>query len=337
MGKFNNLITLNKDVYIASSSSVVGNRENEGPLGSYFDITLSDDRFGMKTFEQGESEMIRMCSECAVKKLNISIDDVDLIIGGDLQNQCVANSFAFSKVNTSYIGIYGACSSMAEGLGIASILLDTEYFKNIYCSASSHFSTSERQFRFPLEYGLQRTPTSQTTVTGAGGVVLSNSLNGDAKIKSVIFGSITDSGIKDANNMGAAMANAALDTMHKFFVQSGYKEKDFDYILTGDLGIEGANIVRENAHLYSLELKDNYVDCGELIFDPEKQSVVSGGSGCGCSAVVLSSYIMNLFKNKKINDVLFIGTGALLSSGSVLQKLSIPSIAHLVHITKGDI
>lgn len=337
MGKFNSLVTLNNDVFIAASSSVVGKRELEGPLGSYFDITLSDDRFGMKTFEQAESEMIRMCSECTVKKLGMSISDIDLIVGGDLQNQCVANSFAFSKANTSYIGIYGACSSMAEGLGIGSILLDTEHFKNIFCSASSHFSTSERQFRFPLEYGLQRTPTSQTTVTGAGGIIISNSFRGEAKIKSVLFGSITDSGIKDANNMGAAMANAALDTMQRFFVQSEYKEKDFDYILTGDLGIEGAKIVRENAHLYSLELKENYVDCGELIFDPEKQSAISGGSGCGCSAVVLSSYIMSLFKTKKIENVLFIGTGALLSSGSVLQKLSIPSIAHLVHISKGDI
>ena len=337
MGNFNSLITLKNNVYVISAASVVGSREINGPLGSYFDITLSDDRFGMKTYEQAESEMIRMCSECAIKKSSISIGDIDLIIGGDLQNQCVANSFAFSKINTSYIGIYGACSSMAEGLGIGSMLLDSNHFKNLYCSASSHFSTSERQFRFPLEYGLQRTPTSQTTVTGAGGMVLSNINKGNVKIKSVLFGKINDSGIMDANNMGAAMANAALDTLQRYFVQSNWKESDFDYILTGDLGIEGAKIARENAHLYSLELKENYVDCGELIFDPKEQSAISGGSGCGCSAVVMSSYILDLFNTKKIKRVLFVGTGALLSSGSVLQKLSIPSIAHLVEFERGDI
>lgn len=334
MSKFNTLITLNNDVFVASSASVVGKRETEGPLRKYFDITLSDDRFGKTTFEQAESEMIRMCSECALKKSGMSMSDIDIIIGGDLQNQCVAHSFAMKDSNNPYIGIYGACSSMAQGLALGSLLLETNHFKNIYCSASSHFSTSERQFRFPLEYGLQRTPTSQTTVTGAGGFVLSQNNICKTKIVSVMFGIINDSGIKDANNMGAAMANAALDTLHRYFVQSNINEEDFDMILTGDLGIEGSNIVRENAHLYSLKLNKNYHDCGEMIYDANKQSVVSGGSGCGCSAVVLASYVMNLFEHKKIQNVLFVGTGALLSAGSVLQKQSIPGIAHLVHISR---
>lgn len=334
MSKYNNLINLNRDVYIISSGSVVGKREIDGPLGKFFDATLSDDRFGMKTYEQAESEMVRICLDCALKKGGLSLSNIDLIVGGDLQNQCVAHSFAMAESGVSYIGIYGACSSMAQGLGLSAILLDNNSFKNIYCSASSHFSTSERQFRFPLEYGLQRTPTSQTTVTGAGGFVLSTENKGIAKIKSVLFGIINDAGIKDANNMGAAMANAALDTLQRYFVQSEMKEKNFDLILTGDLGIEGGAIARENAHLYSLDLSDNYKDCGELIYNSQEQSVVSGGSGCGCSAVVLAGYIMDLLKNKKVKDVLFVGTGALLSSGSVLQKLSIPGIAHLVHITR---
>ena len=334
MSRYNTLINFKNNIYILSSGSVVGKREIEGPLGKYFDITLSDDRFGMKTYEQAESEMVRMCAECATKKCGVSLSEMDLIIGGDLQNQCVAHSFAMSDSEVPYIGIYGACSSMAQGLGIGSILLDSGHFNSIYCSASSHFSTSERQFRFPLEYGLQRTPTSQTTVTGAGGFVLSRHDGGDVKIKSAMLGIIKDAGIKDANNMGAAMANAALDTLQRYFVQSSMKEESFDLILTGDLGIEGANIARENAHLYSLKLLENYKDCGELIYNSNDQSVISGGSGCGCSAVVIAGYIMNLFKNKKIKDVLFVGTGALLSSGSVLQKLSIPGIAHLVLISR---
>lgn len=337
MSKYKNLILLNSPVNVVSTASVVGKREIEGPLGKYFDLTLSDDRFGMKTYEQAESEMVRLCLECAFKKSGLSVSDMDLIIGGDLQNQCIAHSFAMTHANNPYIGIYGACSSMAQGLALGSVLIDSGHFNNIYCSASSHFSTSERQFRFPLEYGLQRTPTSQTTVTGSGGFIISSSIKSKIQISEVLFGIIVDAGIKDANNMGAAMACAALDTLERYFIQSNMKEHDFDMILTGDLGKEGADIAREHAHLHSLKLNENYLDCGEIIYDINKQSVVSGGSGCGCSAVVVASYIMNLFKNKKIRNVLLVGTGALLSSGSVLQKQTIPGIAHLIHLTRSSI
>ena len=334
MSKFKTLIEYTSPIYVVSSSSVVGSRELEGPLGKYFDITMADDRFGMKTYEQAESEMVKMSYECTLKKSGLSCGDVDLLIGGDLQNQCVAHSFAMSDTNTQYMGIYGACSSMAQGLALSSMLIDGGKFKNILCSASSHFSTSERQFRFPLEYGLQRTPTSQTTVTGAASFILSSEVKSGITVTSSLFGIIKDNGIKDANNMGAAMAGAALDTLQRYFLQSSKKESDFDLILTGDLGIEGASILRENASLYSMTLGGNYKDCGELIFDAKKQSVFSGGSGCGCSAVVLAGYIMKLFEEKQIKDVIFVGTGALLSSGSVLQKMSIPGIAHLVRITR---
>ncbi|MBE6700830.1 MAG: stage V sporulation protein AD [Ruminococcaceae bacterium] len=334
MSKFKTLIRLNTPVNIISSSSVVGNREVEGPLGKFFDITLSDDRFGMKTYEQAESQMVKMSCESTLNKCKYTYGDIDLIIGGDLQNQCVGHSFAVADSNSQYMGIYGACSSMAQGLVLSSLLIDSGHFSNILTSASSHFSTSERQFRFPLEYGLQRTPTSQTTVTGAGSFILSSNIPSDIKVTSALIGIITDRGIKDANNMGAAMACAALDTLQRYFAQSDNKESDFDLILTGDLGIEGASIVRETCHTYSLSLGDNYKDCGELIFDSEKQCVFSGGSGCGCSAVVLASYVMELLKKREIKRVLFVGTGALLSSGSVLQKMSIPGIAHLVEIVR---
>lgn len=331
MNKYKSLVKYKTPIYIASASSVVGPREMEGPLSSYFDITMADDRFGMKTYEQAEIEMVKMAYNCCINKFQKT---PDLIIGGDLQNQCVANSFAMSDSRVPYVGIYGACSSMAQGLALSSALIDGGNFKNILCSASSHFSTSERQFRYPLEYGLQRTPTSQTTVTGASSIILSSEVSSNITITSSLFGIIKDNGIKDANNMGAAMAGAALDTLQRYFAQSENKEKDIDLIATGDLGSEGSDILRENAHIYSLSLGENYIDCGEMIYDTAKQNVASGGSGCGCSAVVLAGYILKKLNDKEIKKVLLIGTGALLSSGSVLQKLSIPGIAHLVEITR---
>ncbi len=337
MSKFKTLIKYKTPINIIASSCVVGSREISGPLSDYFDIAVSDDRFGMKTFEQAESEMVRMSYECSLNKAGLSTDEINLIIGADLQNQCVAHSFAMADNSVPYLGIYGACSSMAEGLALSATMIDSKNFNNILCSASSHFSTSERQFRFPLEYGLQRTPTSQTTVTGAGSFIVSSLLQSDIRITASMFGAINDSGITDANNMGAAMASAAMDTMQRYFAQSEHKEKDFDLIATGDLGNEGASIVRENSFLYNLDLGENYKDCGEMIYDTNKQSVCCGGSGCGCSASVMAGYVMKKMKSGELKRVLFIGTGALLSSGSVLQKLNIPGIAHLVEITRSDI
>ncbi len=334
MSCFDSLIRFNKEINVLSSATVVGEREIEGPLSEYFDITMSDDRFGEETFEKSETQMVKMAIECALKKSRIQYSDLNLVIGGDLQNQCVAHSFAMADKKIQYFGVYGACSTMAQGLLASGILLDSGHFNTILCSSSSHFSTSERQFRFPLEYGLQRTPTSQMTVTGAASFILSTSYTSGVFVRGCVIGRIVDKGIKDANNMGAAMSGAALDTLQRYFAQSELGEKDFDLILTGDLGEEGANIVREKAHLYGLELGENYMDCGELIYDRQKQNVCSGGSGCGCSAVVLGGYIMDRLQKREIKKVLFVGTGALLSSGSVLQKLSIPAIAHAVEIER---
>lgn len=334
MNKLTKSIKLKNKVYIISSASVVGTKEMEGPLSGYFDLSHDDERFGCKTYEQAESEMVRMAYETAVKKSHILPSDIDLSLGGDLQNQCVAQSFGLSSEKNPYIGLYGACSNMAEGLMLGSILIDSEHFDRISCSTSSHFAASERQFRFPLEYGCQRPQTSQNTVTGAATFILSKKDKTGIYISEVMPGIITDMGVKDANNMGAAMACAALDTIERYFAVSELKPCDFDMIITGDLGYEGSSILEEMAEAKGIDITNNLYDCGKMIYDTDKQDVHSGGSGCGCSAVVMSSYIMKLFSEKKISDVLFVGTGALLSSGSVLQKMSIPGIAHLVRISR---
>lgn len=334
MGRYNSLIRNIDKAFIVGTGNAVGPKEVSGPLGTKFDISVTDDRFGAKAYEQAESEMIKMAFNCCLKKSQKNIGDVDLMICGDLQNQCVAHSFAMTEGGIPYFGLYGACSSIAQGLALSAILVNSNNFSNVVCSASSHFSTSERQFRFPLEYGLQRTPTSQNTVTAAACFFISSKEASPVMIRSSLFGIIKDMGIKDAANMGAAMCHAALDTLQRFFVQSNTKESDYDLILTGDLGAEGGKIARECAGLYGLVLGENYVDCGELIYDNKKQGTISGGSGCGCSAAVLSAHILPMLFSSQINKILFVGTGALMSSGSVLQKLPIPGIAHLVEIIR---
>lgn len=336
MNRLSNIIKLENKPRIEATSSVVGKKEMEGPLSEYFDLTHQDERFGAKTYEQAESEMVRMAFELSMKKAGASISDVDLALGGDLQNQCVAQSFGLSQERIPYIGLYGACSNMAEGLMLGGILINSNKFNRISCSTSSHFAASERQFRFPLEYGCQRPQTSQCTVTGAGCFVLTNNQAPKIFLNEVMAGIITDAEIKDANNMGAAMAQAALNTLERYFLYSDMKPSDFSMIITGDLGREGAEILKELAYTTGINLGSNYYDCGCLIYDSDKQDVHSGGSGCGCSAVVMASYIYSKLLSGEIKDVLFIGTGALLSSGSVLQKLSIPGIAHLVRITREE-
>lgn len=332
----NKIVKLLSKPIIEVSSSVVGQKEMEGPLSNYFDSSSQDERFGMETFEQAESEMVRMAFEISLKKSGLKARDIDLILGGDLQNQCIAQSFGLASENIPYIGLYGACSNMAEELLLGGILIDSGHFNRVACSTSSHFAASERQFRFPLEYGCQRPPTSQNTVTGAASIFISKNSNSKIYINECLVGTITDAGVKDANNMGAAMAGAAFNTLNHYFMLSDKKTSDFDLIITGDLGVEGSSILKEMSSANNLVLGDNYTDCGNLIYNIKKQDVHSGGSGCGCSGVVMASYIMELLKNDDIKDILFIGTGALLSPNSVLQKLTIPGIAHLVRITKSE-
>ncbi len=329
MGK--QTVKLKTPVAIISTANIAGKKEGEGPLSQYFDIIMEDASWGEDTWEKAESKMQNDVVSRAISKAELKNDNIDYILAGDLLNQCISSSFALRDLNIPFFGVYGACSTMAETISLGSMLIDGGYAHNIAAVTSSHFCTSERQYRQPLEYGGQRTPTAQRTVTGAGSVILSK--NGDGPyITHITTGKIVDMGIKDANNMGAAMAPAAAETLKAHFEDTKQNPSDYDLILTGDLGLLGKEILIDLMNDYGYDLSDNYDDCGCLIFDPRTQDTHAGGSGCGCGAVTLTGYIMTLMKNRKLNRVLFMATGALLSPTSTLQGESIPSIAHAVVI-----
>ncbi len=322
-----------KNVYIENTSSFVGKKEYEGPLKSRFDAYERDEYFGCKSFEDAESEMVRRNLNLLMGKSNRDFSQIDLILGGDLINQCVATSFAISESNIPFLGLYGACSTIIEALICGSAFVENQYASNAICFASSHFCSAERQYRFPLEYGSVRTPTCQNTVTGTGAFLITNTKQ-KVKIKSAVIGKIVDKGVTDANNMGAAMACAAVNTIKRFFEDEPNKIKDFDIITTGDLGIEGHSIAKEMLSLEGVNLmSDNFTDCGMLIYDSLTQDTHCGGSGCGCIASVLSGHFYKMMLEGSAKNILAIGTGALLNPNSVFQKKSIPAIAHAVHLS----
>lgn len=323
------------NVYINASSATVGKKEYEGPLGHRFDAFEEDEYFGCNSFEEAESEMIRRNLNLLLAKQNLSESDIQLIIGGDLINQCTATSFAINGTNIPYLGLYGACTTAVESIICSSIFIDSRHIENSIGLASSHFCSAERQYRFPLEYGSVRTPTSQNTVTAASAFLLSKNFS-KVKVKKAVIGRIVDKEVKDANNMGAAMACAAVDTISRFFKNSTLKPKDFDLISTGDLGYEGHAIAREMLNLEKIDIGTNFTDCGILIYDKEKQDTHSGGSGCGCVGSVLAGHYMRLFEENAIKNLLVIATGALLNPNSVFQKRSIPAIAHAIHLTSEE-
>jgi len=328
----NNIIKFSKAPSIISSATVVGRHEYEGPLGSLFDLHDSEDTFGMDTWEKSESEMQRLAFNTAMSKIKFRQEDVGVLFAGDLINQCTSSNYGLLDFDIPFFGIYGACSTAAEGLILSSITINSMAYKSAAVVASSHNSSAERQFRFPLEYGCQRTPTSQWTVTGAASFIL-----GDGPgpyITEALPGRSIDKGIKDANNMGAAMAPAAADTILRYFNESNMKPSDFDVIATGDLGFEGWSIVKDITKKQGLNIEGIYTDCGLLIYDREKQDMHAGGSGCGCSATVLSALFLPKLMSGEYHDILWIGTGALMSPQSVQQGQSIPGIAHLLRITK---
>ena len=334
MGRETELIKLNKPVYILASAAVGSSKEKEGPLGSYFDITDKDIKFGKDTFEAGESEMQRLALNTALKKARVHHRELNAVLAGDLLNQCTSSTYGLIEFDVPFIGLYGACSTMAEGLALGSLLIDGGHFNKAAAATASHFCASERQFRFPLEYGGQRTPTSQWTATAAGAAILADAspdIN-CPKISEIMFGRIVDKGITDLNNMGAAMAPAAVDTILKYFRETGADPSDFDMIATGDLGAEGKRITENILLSEGLDIRANYNDCGLLIYDLKKQEVNAGGSGCGCSAGVFCGYLMSKLSSGEFKNILFIGTGALMSPGSVMQGNSIPGIAHLINI-----
>lgn len=326
---------------IIGSAGVAGKKEGEGPLGDDFDMVFEDTTMGQESFELAESAMLHDAIIRALASANVSPKDVDFVMTGDLLDQCTGSCFALKDLEMPFIGMYGACSTMALTLCNSAMLVSAG--ANIcVAGASSHFASSERQFRYPLEYGGQRPPTAQWTVTGAGCAVVQNQKNIDSeklqnavKISAVHIGTITDLGIKDANNMGAAMAPAAARTIADFLHDTQTKPEDYDLILTGDLGLTGSKLLFELLQEDSeIDIETQHKDCGTMIFDLAEQDVNSGGSGCGCSASVVCSHIMKNIKNGTLKKVLFVATGALMSPTSTKQGQSIPGIAHAVLLEK---
>ena len=325
------IIKLKNRVCVSAVSSVCGRKEHDGVFGGRYDEYSEDDTFGQKTFERAEEEMQRRCFAHALKKGGFSPSDIDAVFAGDLMNQCTASSYGLIDYGAQYFGLFGACSTMAEALLLSALCVDGGYFNRCAAIVSSHNCTAERQFRMPIEYGGQRTPTAQWTVTGSGCALIDKTDSG-MYIKEVLPGIPLDRGVSDASNMGAAMAPAAADTLKRYFSQSCKKPDYFDVILSGDLGEEGHGIASELLSYDGYTLGDRYLDCGMLLYKPE-QDVHSGGSGCGCSALGLAVYLSELFLKREIKNALFVGTGALMSPMAVAQGHSIPGIAHLIHFS----
>ena len=320
---------------ITAWASVAGKKESEGPLAHTFDIKCRDPYFGQKTWEQAEKYMQQQALKKLSEKAKISENSFDIVFSGDLLNQCIGSSFTLRNKKIPHLGLYGACSTMAESLLMASMAVGGRFADTVVALTSSHFASSERQYRFPLGYGGQRTPTSQWTVTGSGAALVCRNGSGP-KITACTIGTVTDFGIKDANNMGAAMAPAAYETIRSHFDDFKTGPEDFSLIVTGDLGQLGMESLMELAKRDGLSLGGKLTDCGTMVFDNTKQDVHSGGSGCGCSAITLCGYLLNQISSGKLKKILFCGTGALLSPTSTQQGLPIPGVCHAVCIEGGD-
>lgn len=316
---------------IAGYGNAVGKKEGQGPLASYFDYTGQDDSFSEKSWEKAETAMQKMALNYALEKAGLQPGQLDYIFAGDLLNQCIATSYSLRARNVPFFGLYGACSTMAESMSLGAMLLDGGFGTHIAALTSSHFCSAERQYRNPLEYGGQKPPTAQWTTTGSGAVILSREGKGPY-LTHVTTGKVIDKGITDANNMGAAMAPAAFSTLRAHFRDTGRSPSFYDLIVTGDLGSLGKEIVLDFFAQDGIKLK-NYDDCGVLLFDPQRQDVHAGASGCGCSAVVLTGYLLRQMALGKLKNLLFCGTGALHSPTATMQGESIPGICHAVAIT----
>ena len=317
--------------YILTTATIVGKKEGEGPLAQYFDQILDDEYWGEKSFEKAETKILKETINLALSKCNKSSGDMHYILAGDLLNQCISSSSAIKDSNIPFFGLFGACSTMTESMSLGAMLVDGGFADNLICATSSHFCSAERQFRLPLEQGGQRPPSAQWTVTGSGAAVLSNSGSGP-RITHVTTGKIVEMGIKDANNMGAAMAPAAVDTISAHFSDTGRNADYYDLIVTGDLGEVGMEIASEMLEELGTSITDKYNDCGVMIFDSDKQDTHSGGSGCGCCASVFSGYIYRELLEKRLNRVLLLATGALMSPTSIQQGDAIGGIAHAIAI-----
>ncbi len=324
-------IYFNHPPTILAYASVVGKKEAQGPLSDSFDLSIRDGHFGQPSWEKAETQMQKTALQLALQKCNRKESDLDSIYLGDLLSQCIGSAYSMRDKGIPTLGLYGACSTMAESLLLGSMSVAGGFSRMTAALTSSHFASSERQFRFPLGYGGQRTPTAQWTVTGSGAVILGPQGNGPY-IRSATIGTVVDAGIKVANNMGAAMAPAAFETIRTHLKDMGRSPSFYDMIITGDLGALGLEALRSLLRKEGIEPGEGLQDCGVLIYDRHKQDVHCGGSGCGCSAVVLCGYLLGQLRERKLNRILFCGTGALLSPLSVQQGESIPSVCHSVEI-----
>ncbi|ADU25865.1 stage V sporulation protein AD [Ethanoligenens harbinense] len=325
-------IRLDQPPSVMGYASVVGKKEGEGPLADEFDQIEEDTTFGEKTWEKAESRLQNTTLNKALGKADITPGTVDIIFAGDLLNQCIGTSYGLREFGIPFAGLYGACSTMAESLAMAAVFVEGGFANVAAALTSSHFCSAERQYRLPLEYGGQRAPSAQWTVTGSGAVILGREGDGPYA-RELTFGRMVDLGIKDQSNMGAAMAPAAADTLQHYFDDTGVSPDRFDLIVTGDLGAVGSNLLRELLQKEGVTLGENYNDCGLMIYDRDRQDVHAGGSGCGCAASVLCSHILNNMKSGHLHEVLFMATGVLMSPLSVQQGQSIPSVAHAVHLS----
>lgn len=316
---------------VAGFGSVAGKKESEGPLKEYFHKIEYDTKLGCDTWEQAESMLQKEAIQIALEKAQISGELIQLAFGGDLLNQCISTGYSIRSFNIPFLGQYGACSTMVQSLILAGLMVDGGYCKNSLAVTSSHFCSAERQFRFPLEYGGQRTPTAQWTVTGSGAIVVSRYGNGP-RLKHCTIGKVVDMGVTDINNMGAAMAPAACDTIKSFLIDTKTKPSDYDLILTGDLGRTGSQLLLELLQKENIDISRLHNDCGIMIYDIEKQDVHAGGSGCGCCGSVLCGYILENMCKGKLKNILVAATGALMSPTANQQGESTPGIAHLIHL-----
>ena len=315
-------------VSVLSTGSVVGEKEHTGPIGRVFDLYDETDRFGKKTWEKSEGEMQRLSLGIALSNGKFCERDIDAIFAGDLLNQCSASAYGLLDYDVPYFGLYGACSTAAESIMLSAISVSAGSFERCAAVTSSHNCSSERQFRTPLEYGAQRSPTAQWTVTGSGAFIIGR--GGSVRIAEALPGIVVDKGINDVSNMGAAMAPAAAHTLKRYLECGEAGLDDIDLIVTGDLGYEGGSIFCELLLAEGYDVRKKYNDCGMMIYSRGEQDMHSGGSGCGCSAVVMASYIIPKIARGELCNVLFIGTGAMMSPSSIQQGLSIPSVGHLL-------
>lgn len=327
----NRTIILENRPSIVGYGSVVGKYESEGPLGNEFDAYDQDARFGEESYEKAESRLQKIAVETALRKSNYTEKDIDCIFAGDLLNQCIGSSFGIRNMKIPFVGLYGACSTMALSISMASIMVDSGALDRAVAVTSSHFCSAERQYRYPLEYGSFRTPTAQRTVTGSGASIIEIGKN-KPHINAVTIGRIEDLGVKDANNMGAAMAPSAYSTLKAYFEDTNTGPEDYDIVFTGDLGKVGSDLLYELCESDGIDIRCRHSDCGLIIYDRDNQDMHAGGSGCGCSASILNSYVMHRFEEGELNNILFMSTGALLSPTSTMQGESVPGISHLINI-----